>query len=223
MKEDRSEIIEHLEHKHTDESAVKRFFDTFGDLVCINLLFFLTSIPVFTIGASLTALNDMCIKWQTNRSEPLVKGYFTSFRKNFRNSTIVWSVQILYLALLVGEYILICKSTGTLAKVCVIILVFEAILGLLSFSWAYLILAVYDTTPKDCIKNSVLLSLSHPGQWLFLVLLWLVPIVGSILYTIILYLTWWVWPILMVALLVYISSSLGRNIFLEIEKRNLPQ
>ena len=39
------------------ESKLWKFFDYAGDLVILNLLFVLTSLPVVTIGASITAMD----------------------------------------------------------------------------------------------------------------------------------------------------------------------
>ena len=208
-----------LVSKHTEGSIPKRFFDTFGDIVTVNILFLITSLPIITIGASITAMNSMCIKWQTNRHIPVTKGYFQEFRKNFRQSTIVWLLQLAAMALLIFEYYLISVTEGALAKVCTFIFVVELVAFFLVFAWVYLILSVFKTKTFRALYNSILLSLSNPGMWLLLVAFWVLPIFGSILYTIILYMTWWIWPLFMFGFLGYISCSIGRYVFLDVEKR----
>ena len=43
-------------------SPLWRFMGFLGDLVCVNLLFLLTAVPVVTAGASVTAMNAVFFK-----------------------------------------------------------------------------------------------------------------------------------------------------------------
>ena len=63
-----------------------------GDLVILNLLVLLTSIPIFTIGASVTALYTVCFRFGTDREQPVFRSYFRAFRDNFKQATQIWLI-----------------------------------------------------------------------------------------------------------------------------------
>ncbi len=72
------------------ESKLWKFFDYAGDLVILNLLFVLTSLPVVTIGASITAMDAVLFKMKEKRTDDVRREYFREFKANFKNSTIIW-------------------------------------------------------------------------------------------------------------------------------------
>ena len=72
------------------DSKLWKFFDYAADLVLLNLLFVLTSLPVVTIGASVTAMDSVLFKMKEKRTDDVKKEYFREWKANFKNSTIVW-------------------------------------------------------------------------------------------------------------------------------------
>lgn len=79
-------------------SPLWRFMGFLGDLVCINLLFIATSVPVVTIGASVTAMNSVCYKLKEKRDNGLVRDYLRAFVENFKKSTVLWILFLVFLA-----------------------------------------------------------------------------------------------------------------------------
>lgn len=72
------------------DSKLWKFFDYVGDLVILNLLFLLTSIPIVTMGASITAMDAVLFRLKEKRSDSVAKEYFGAWKENFKNSTILW-------------------------------------------------------------------------------------------------------------------------------------
>ena len=74
----------------THDSLLSRFFYLVGDIITLHLLWILCSLPIFTIGASTTALYYSCMKRiRTKEGYPL-KNFFASFKMNFKQSTLIW-------------------------------------------------------------------------------------------------------------------------------------
>lgn len=70
-----------------------RFFTFMGkvaDVMILNLLFIITSIPTITIGTSLTALYSVSLKQSSGTSSYIAKEYFFAWKTNFKQSTIMW-------------------------------------------------------------------------------------------------------------------------------------
>ena len=60
-----------------------------GDIILANLLFILCSIPLVTIGPSLTALYHCMLRTVKGNNNGTVKTFFRAFRQSFRQSLIV--------------------------------------------------------------------------------------------------------------------------------------
>ena len=77
-----------------------------ADLTIINVLWLVCCIPVFTIGASTTAMYRAV--FAVRRSEgPLIRIFFDSFRLNFRQATFLWIIELLIGSLIAGDLYLI--------------------------------------------------------------------------------------------------------------------
>ena len=66
------------------DNPLMRFLSKVADVLTLNLLFLVCSIPIFTIGASTTALYYCFFKMKDNEEGYLFKKFFKSFKENFR-------------------------------------------------------------------------------------------------------------------------------------------
>ena len=87
----------------------------------LNLLWFVCSLPVFTIGASTAALYDVTLQIAREEDPPLTSRFFHAFRENFRQATTLWLI-LLMLGIMLGAdgYILYHLYKGTTGIVSVI-------------------------------------------------------------------------------------------------------
>ena len=67
----------------------------FAALLLLNLVFLLTCLPVFTIGAAVTALYTMCFRLMREEYSGLLRSYFSAFKSNFRQATCIWLLLLL--------------------------------------------------------------------------------------------------------------------------------
>lgn len=74
------------------DSVLGRILTRLLDLFILEVLFLLTSIPVITIGAGLTAMFSVCRKLQNESVSSVTKAYFAEFRESFWKSTGAWVV-----------------------------------------------------------------------------------------------------------------------------------
>ncbi|MDD3400567.1 MAG: YesL family protein [Eubacteriales bacterium] len=143
-----------------------RFCEWVADLVILNLLWLICSLPIITIGASTSAVHYVIIK--KLRKEPIatVRGFFAGFRLNFGQATILW---LIYAALLADAWILLrlyCQGALSIAKLTSNIFISFAVVvflatWLFTFIYAFPMLAILKLRLVDCFKNSVILSTRH--------------------------------------------------------------
>src|SRR6186713_2929925 len=77
------------------DSAAMRFLTRIADLMILNLLFIATSIPIVTLGASVTALNFTAMRIVRGQCDSVTGDYFGSFRRNFRQATLIGLIFLL--------------------------------------------------------------------------------------------------------------------------------
>ena len=82
------------------ENPVIRFLSCFCDLMFTNALFIISSIPIVTIGASITAMYHVMFQLQDGTESYIYRMFFKSFKRNFRQSTCIWIPFLLLTAFL---------------------------------------------------------------------------------------------------------------------------
>lgn len=75
-----------------------------ADLVFANLLFILFSLPVVTLGASLTALQTVVLALAEDEENLVVrKRFWQAFRRDFKQSTLLWGIFAAAALILMGS------------------------------------------------------------------------------------------------------------------------
>lgn len=74
------------------DNPVWRFIGKFFDVLILNILWVVCSIPVFTMGASTTAVYYVTLKLARDEEGSTIKSFFKSFKENFKQATIIWLI-----------------------------------------------------------------------------------------------------------------------------------
>lgn len=138
-----------------------RFFDKMSDLVILNFLWLICSLPVVTIGASTTALYSVVIKMVKDEDSYVARSFFSSFRKNFRQSTIIWGILIAVVAVLYFDFYFSSHTPMEGAELFFIPFTMIAVLILLTGLYVFPIQAFFQNSIKKTIKNSLYMALAH--------------------------------------------------------------
>lgn len=149
-------------------SRFGQWMSRFGDLLILQLMFLLTSIPVVTAGAGIAAMYSVSKKLQTDSISMVIPAYFTAFRANFRKATLLWLTMLASGALLLFD--LRFWRTGNAqwigaARIAFYVL---SVVWALLFLYAFPLEAWFDNTIGRHLENSIRLSLSYLGATLLL-------------------------------------------------------
>ncbi|MCF4120998.1 YesL family protein [Antribacter sp. KLBMP9083] len=166
------------------DSPLLRFLTKVADLMILNIVFVVTSVPVITLGASLTALNYTAMKIVTNECESVTGDYFRSLRANFRQGTLL-GLAVAFLALVLAAWYMAVEilDVPALAQ-----LVLQAICYLVAFRvvlaalYAFPYLAKFENSVRDVLNNSRLMSLRHLFASLTVLLVTALPVVITVFY-----------------------------------------
>lgn len=165
------------------DNKIFRILRKFCEMIYLNLLWLLFSLPIITIGASTTALY-----YATNKSLFHDRGYvwnefWDSFKSNFKQSTICWLLMLgIYLLTIVDFWILYTLSPSG-EKNIIIFIISILMIALVTF-WAIFIfpyIARFEDPLKFVLKNSIVLALANILRSILLTLLLVVAILVCLL------------------------------------------
>ena len=145
------------------DSALSRFLSRVADLMILNVLFIVTSLPIVTIGASLTALNFVALRYPKDESESVPRDYLRSFKENFRQATLAWAVIVVVASALAAWYILATNLTlGAVAQLILLVIwyvIAVAFVGTVLYVFPYL--AKFEGGTREVFRNARLMSWRH--------------------------------------------------------------
>lgn len=155
------------------DNPFSRFMTQVFRLIILNVVFIVTSLPVFTIGAGLTGLYAALL-WREDDDGHTLGIYFSSFKKNFRQATLVWVPALALGAFFSWELYLVfhvLDPSFKLLQIPVWLMLFFVVSVLL---YAFPLIARYEEKTGQLLKNCVLISVGNiPVTILFLVILFL--------------------------------------------------
>ena len=195
------------------DSPFMNFMNKVCDIMILNVMVLIFSIPVFTIGASVTAGYYMSFKMVRNEESYIVKGFWKAFKENFKQSTAIWLIILAAAAILFADYRIIAYSGLEFARWIKLGLVTVTLILAMGISFVFALQARFSNTVKNTIKNAFLMALSHlPSAIIFIVsyavpvlLLYFLPQIAPLI------------VLLVVGLLIYLKSYLFLRIFKKYE------
>lgn len=151
------------------DSKFGQLFVKFFNSCYLNLIWLVCSIPIFTIGASTTALYYVTLKIaRGEETSSITKMFFRSFRENFRQSTLLWLILLAIGLLLAGDgYILFhirTASTGAIAvfwTLLLAVLIVAAIAYTIVMFYIFPLIASVSNTNLAMLKFSFLIGIRY--------------------------------------------------------------
>ena len=131
----------------------------------LNLLWFVCSLPIFTIGASTTALYYSCLKIIRDEESHVAATFFRAFRENFKQATVLWLILLAAGLFLAGDgyilYHLRLSSQGPVAVLWTLILavvIAASVLYVIVLTYVFPLLASVENTNLAMLKNAFLIG-----------------------------------------------------------------
>lgn len=153
------------------------FLSRMVDLIWLNILVLIGCIPVITIGSSITAMYYILFKMQKDEEGYLTKTFFRVLRENFRQATLVWVANGLILGFFWVDLSIIRSGmleNQKLQSILEGILFFGAILLAAVMQYVFPMMAKYQNSSKELIKNAfVFVILNIPKTLFMLVVSWI--------------------------------------------------
>ncbi len=159
------------------DSPVMRFLNRVGDLMILNFLMIVCCIPIITAGAAFTAMHYVLLKIVRGEEGYLIRGFFKSFRSNFKQATLIWLMMLLVVVIYIGDIWIINYSGLVFPKALVIAVVAVAILLLLIAVYVFPVLARFENSVKNTLKNAMLLAFANLPRTILMAVCYILPLV----------------------------------------------
>lgn len=144
------------------DSPLMQFLTRAADLVWLNILVLLCSVPVFTAGAAISAMESIIYKLLHNEDVMVTKEFFVAFGKNFKQATVIWLI-LLVIEGALGYDFYYSRQIGTgfseAMKTCAVVL-FVLVFALMLYIFP--LQAHYINKTKDIFKNAAIICVVHP-------------------------------------------------------------
>ena len=195
------------------DSPLMTFLGRVCDIMILNFLVIIFSLPIFTAGAAITAAYSVAYKMVKNEESYIVKGFWKAFKENFKQSTVIWLIFLAVFMILFFDFRIMFYSEVELNQLVRYgVIAVTAVLAM-GFSFVFPIQARFSNTIKNTIKNSFLIALSHFPSAILFVASYAIPVL-------LLYFMPQIFPVILMlgcGLLPYLKSYLFLKIFKKYE------
>ncbi len=157
-------------------SKVFSFFSFFTNLILLNICWIALCLPVITAGASTAALHECILLLRKRELNHVFKPFWTAFRKNFRQGTLLGLIAGFILVLTVIDLMIVLAYPGAMETWITVLLVLPFLLTAPSLCYIFPLQAKFENTVPATVFNAWKLSMIHPGTSVALLALQLVPV-----------------------------------------------
>lgn len=159
------------------DNPVMRFLSRTFDVMMLNIFFIICSLPIFTIGASLSALHYCCLKMKEPDEGYVWKNFFKSFKVNFKQGIPLWLMMFVLGLVLFMEHRVASQMTGASIKAVRIMIYTAAVLWYMVLAWMFALQSRFVNSIGQTIKNALLLTIAKAPRSIAMVLIMIAEIV----------------------------------------------
>ncbi|MBO5030402.1 MAG: DUF624 domain-containing protein [Lachnospiraceae bacterium] len=152
------------------DGGLYRFLSRFWDLVKLNFLWMVFSLPIVTMGASTVAAYSVALKMVDDEECYVARSFVKEFKRNWKQGTIMG---IIFLAATYAIYLdyEINRVSEEGSMILIIIGIVSAFIYVAAMLYSFPLLARYENGIIATIQNSMEISRRYFGRTLFIVVL----------------------------------------------------
>ncbi len=185
------------------------FMSKVADLIILNIIYCLCCIPIITIGPATTALYYVTLKMVKNEESYIIKSFFKSFKLNFKQGAAIGLLLMAAAGIIVGDIYIMLSWNAKYKFILIVIFIFLLVVWMFITIYIFPLLATFENTVKQTLKNSLLMSIRHLP---YTVLMFILTVISYLLVGFIVQLMPF-WFLIGFALLAYVNSIFLGKIF----------
>lgn len=199
------------------DSGIMRFLGRVTDLAILNVVALIFCLPIFTIGASLTATHYVAIRMKRGTEGYVIPNFWKSFKENLKQSTGIWFILSILTAMSSFGVFVMMQTGGTFNSIVSGILLVGLLGCIFTTMWAYPLQSKFVNPVKGTLRNALFFGVRYIFRTLYMVMMNLLPVV-------VLLLGWRTFPFVFlfgISLPVYFSTFVYNKIFEDLEEQIL--
>lgn len=203
-----------MDNKNRLKLSLIHFLTVAGDLMVLNIVWLVCSLPIITIGPSTCALYKVCLKLAKGETIPVLKSYFIAFKTNFKQALIVGAFCLLGLISSIIDISYALAIEGILTKIYIVTGIIVIFVLLIIATYGLTLIVSYNNSLKGHIINAFKLAFINPIQTILLILILIAPILMFLFIQpiILLYVGWFI-LLYFCSLPIYLCSKVLVKIF----------
>ena len=159
------------------ESPFGRGMEKVWQLIVLNVLWMICSLPVVTLGASSAALAAVLFALLRGEDDRIVRRFFTAFGENWKRASAAWLVLLVIIALCLFDWKFAVLMDSFLWK---LIAVAGLTVVALMCTFLFALIARYENTVRNHLRNALLLGVGNLPRLLLVWLVWAGPVVLTV-------------------------------------------
>ncbi len=156
-------------------SLYDRIFGFWGQLIALNLLWIVCSLPVITAGASTTALFYCTLKLHKDGDIRVVHDFFKSFKQNFRQSTLIWILMAAVAVFLYMEKEALVAMSGSVSQIFNYVVLAVCIPLIAVALYIFPTVAAFENKTMTLITNAFYFAVKHIGYAIAVAVITILP------------------------------------------------
>lgn len=201
------------------DSWLMSTLSAFADLIIVNILWLLTSLPIVTLGASTAALYSVVRPTEKRYGSSAAKNYVFAFVRNFRKGTLVFLILLVPAAFAAVNAVMVFYGLLEDSIVSYVICGVSIFLFLFVWSYAFPLTASFESPVFKTLSNALVLSVAHLPTTIAVTVLNLLPVVVLLFFTDFFFHWIMIWLLIAFALIAKANAYLLERIF----RRYMPQ
>jgi len=157
------------------DGPIMSFLSRVADILILNVLTLIFSIPLITIGAATTAAHYTALKMRREEGH-VWSSFWKSFKENLKQSTGIWLIFAVYWLVSVLSYNIAVQMSGTMATLVQGVIMATLILSALLYVWVMPLQARFINPIKGTFKNAFYMAFKYFFRTLLMLLLNLLPV-----------------------------------------------
>lgn len=159
------------------DSPFMRVLNLVADLMILNFLMIICCIPIITAGAACTGMYYVLLKMVRGEEGYLVRGFFKSFKENFKQATILWLIMLLVIFVYVGDFMIFSYSGLTFPTALVVFILALAIVLLMVAAYVFPVLSRFENSVRNILKNAFCMAVLNLPKTILVLLLYALPVI----------------------------------------------
>lgn len=195
------------------DNPIYIFLSNACDIMWLNILWFICSIPIITMGASTIALYTAMLKIVRGKGQSVTKMFFCAFRENLKQGCILTGIFCMF-GFCLYMNVRVCEFFEDIAlNIFAILIVVLMTIYVFMFSYVFPLLAQFENSINCHLKNAFAMSVCHLHYTILIVILNMLPIGLFLNQPRIFAVTLPFWGLIGIALIALINTKMFVKIF----------